>query len=166
MTAMFERVAFIGIGHIGSSLARVIKRDGLAREIVACARRQETLDKVVELKLADRVTTDPADAVRGADLVVIATPLSAYAEIGRAIGVALKPGAIITDVGSVKGAAVRDLLPLLPGDVTFIPGHPVAGTEHSGPEVPGHLLRHRKPPGSRKERGSQSRLGSGGWFRK
>ncbi|HEX4112025.1 MAG TPA: prephenate/arogenate dehydrogenase family protein [Stellaceae bacterium] len=134
MSAMFDRVAFIGIGLIGSSLARVMRRDGLAREIVACARRAETLDKVRALNLADRVTADPAEAVNGADLVVIATPLSAYAEIGRRIGPALKPGAIVTDVGSVKSSAIRDLQPSLPANVHFIAGHPVAGTEHSGPE--------------------------------
>jgi cyclohexadieny/prephenate dehydrogenase len=134
MSVLFDRVAFIGIGLIGSSLARRMRRDGLAREIIACARRPETLDKVRALKLADRVTADAADAVTGADLVVIATPLSAYAEIGKRIGPALKPGAIVTDVGSVKGAAIRDLQPSLPPGVQFIAGHPVAGTEHSGPE--------------------------------
>jgi cyclohexadieny/prephenate dehydrogenase len=130
---MFDRVAFIGIGLIGSSLARLIRRDKLAREIVACARRAETLATVRELGLAERTTTDPADAVRDADLVVIASPLSTYAEIGRAIAPALKPGAIVTDVGSVKQAVIRDLQPLLPAGVHFVPGHPVAGTEHSGP---------------------------------
>lgn len=134
MSIQFERVAFIGIGLIGSSLARRIRRDGLAREIVACARHQATLDTVTKLKLADRVTIDPADAVKDADLVVIATPLSAYAEIGRRIGPALKRGAIVTDVGSVKSSAIRDLKPSLPDHAHFIAGHPVAGTEHSGPE--------------------------------
>ncbi len=130
----FERVAFIGIGHIGSSLARVILRDQLAGSIVACARRQETRDTVLRLKLADAVTEDPAEAVKGADLVVIATPLSTYAEIGKAIAPALKEGAIVTDVGSVKGLVIRELLPLLPQRVALVPGHPVAGTENSGPE--------------------------------
>lgn len=134
-TPPFQRAAFIGIGLIGSSLARVMRRDKLAQEIVACARRQETLDKVRALKLADRVTTDPAEAVAGADLVVIGTPISAYAEIGRRIAGALAPGAIVTDVGSVKEAVVRDLKPLLPAGVQLVPGHPVAGTEHSGPEA-------------------------------
>jgi len=86
------------------------------------------------LKLADAVTADPAEAVKGADLVVIATPLSTYAEIGKAIAPALKDGAIVTDVGSVKGLVIRELLPLLPQGVHLIPGHPVAGTENSGPE--------------------------------
>jgi len=130
----FERVAFIGIGHIGSSLARVIRRDKLAGSIVACARRPETRDAVMRLKLADTVTADPAEAVRGADLVVIATPLSTYADIGKAIAPALQDGAIVTDVGSVKGLVVRELLPLLPKRVRLVPGHPVAGNENSGPE--------------------------------
>jgi cyclohexadieny/prephenate dehydrogenase len=131
----FERVALIGIGLIGSSLGRVLRRNKLAREIVACARREETLEKVRALALADRVTTDPAEAVKGADLIVISTPLSAYAEIGRRIAPALSPGAIVTDVGSVKGAVIRDLKPSLPQGVHLVPGHPVAGTEHSGPEA-------------------------------
>jgi cyclohexadieny/prephenate dehydrogenase len=134
MSMLFERIALLGIGLIGSSLARRIRRDGLAREIIACARRPETLDKVRSLGLADRISADPAKAVADADLVVIATPLSAYAEIGRRIGPALAPGAIVTDVGSVKSSAIRDLKPLLPANVQFVAGHPVAGTEHSGPE--------------------------------
>jgi cyclohexadieny/prephenate dehydrogenase len=135
MTAapLFGRVGFVGIGLIGSSLARLMRRDGLAGEIVACARRRETLDTVLELGLADRVTRDAAEAVRGADLVVIATPLSAYEAVGRAIAPALAPGAIVTDVGSVKQAVIRDLVPLLPAGTHLVPGHPVAGTEHSGP---------------------------------
>lgn len=131
---LFDRVALIGIGLVGSSLARVLRRDGLAREIVACARRQATLDTVTRLALADRVTADPAEAAAGADLVVLSTPLSAYAEIGRRIAPALKPGAVVSDVGSVKAAAIRDLAPLLPPGVHLVPAHPVAGTEHSGPE--------------------------------
>jgi cyclohexadieny/prephenate dehydrogenase len=131
---LFDRVALIGIGLIGSSLARVLRRDSPATEIVACARRPETLAAVERLGLADATTHDPAEAADGADLVVLATPLSAYAEIGRRIGPALQPGAILTDVGSVKQAVIRDLQPHLPPEVHFVPGHPVAGTEHSGPE--------------------------------
>jgi cyclohexadieny/prephenate dehydrogenase len=133
MTQSFDRVAFIGIGLIGSSLARVLRRDGLAREIVACARSDATLNAVKELNLADRVTKDPAEAAKGADLVVIATHLSAYPAIGKRIADVLKRGAIVTDVGSVKQAVIRDLKPLLPAGVHFVPGHPVAGTELSGP---------------------------------
>jgi cyclohexadieny/prephenate dehydrogenase len=132
---MFGRVAFIGIGLIGSSLARLMLRDRLAEEIVACARSRATLDKVEALKLAHRVTDDPAEAARGADLVVVATPLSAYANVAKAIAPALKEGAIVTDVGSTKEAALRDIGAAMPPGAIFVPGHPVAGTEHSGPEA-------------------------------
>jgi cyclohexadieny/prephenate dehydrogenase len=131
---MFDRVALIGIGLIGSSLARALRRDSPETKIVACARRPETLATVRRLDLADATTDDPARAAEGADLVVIATPLSAYAEIGQRIGGVLKDSAILTDVGSVKEAVIRDLRPHLPAGVHFVPGHPVAGTEHSGPE--------------------------------
>jgi cyclohexadieny/prephenate dehydrogenase len=132
---MFPRVAFIGIGLIGSSLARLMIRDKLAGKITACARSKKTLDAVKRLKLADSVTDDPAVAVKEADLVVLATPLSANAEIGKRIAAALKPGAIVTDVGSVKQAVIKDLRPVLPKGVHLVPGHPVAGTEFSGPEA-------------------------------
>ncbi len=130
----FNRVAFIGIGHIGSSLAHVMRRDKLAGSIIACARRQETRDAALRIGIADEVTADPAEAVKNADLVVIATPLSAYLETGKAIAGSLKPGAIVTDVGSVKALVAKELLPLLPKDVHVVPGHPIAGTENSGPE--------------------------------
>jgi cyclohexadieny/prephenate dehydrogenase len=150
----FARIAFIGIGLIGSSLARVLRRESPQTALVACARRAETLAAVERLGLADAVTDDPAAAVAGADLVVLATPLSAYAAIGRRIAPALAPGTIVTDVGSVKGAVIRDLAPLLPDGVHFVPGHPVAGTEHSGPEAGfAELFRDRwciltPPPGT------------------
>jgi cyclohexadieny/prephenate dehydrogenase len=131
---MFKRMAFIGIGLIGSSLARVVRRDGLAGEIAVAARRQETLDAALRLGLADQVTTDPAEAARDADIVVICTPLGAYAAVAEAIAPALKPGAIVTDVGSVKRAAIDAIKPHLPAGVHLVPGHPLAGTEHSGPE--------------------------------
>jgi cyclohexadieny/prephenate dehydrogenase len=129
----FERVALIGIGLINSSLALVLRRDKIAGEIVACARRQETLDTATTLGLCDRTTLDAAAAVGGADLVVLGTPLSAYADIAQTIAGALKPGAIVTDVGSVKQAVIRDVKPHMPQGVHFVAGHPVAGTEHSGP---------------------------------
>ena len=134
-TRLFERVALIGFGLIGSSLARVLRRDSPQTVIVACARSTETLEAVRRLGLADETSADPASAVVGADLVVIATPLSAYGEIGRRIAPALREGAIVTDVGSVKGAAIAALQPELPSRVHFVPAHPVAGTEHSGPEA-------------------------------
>ncbi len=132
---LFQRVALIGIGMIGSSLARVMRRDRLAGHIVACARTETTLAMTGELGLADSVTTDPREAVAGADLVVLATPLGAYRAIVEAIAPRLEPGAIVTDVGSVKAAAIRDIAPHIPDGVHFVPGHPIAGTEHSGPEA-------------------------------
>ena len=131
---VFKRVALIGIGLIGSSLARVLRRDSPGTAIAACARRAETLDAVRRLGLAEEATDDPIAAVSDADLVVLATPLSAYAEVARRIAPALKPGAIVTDVGSVKESVIREVGPLVPRGVHFIPGHPIAGTEHSGPE--------------------------------
>ena len=132
---LFERVALVGPGLIGSSIARVIRREGLADSIVACARTAKTLEAMQRLGLADDVTTDPATAARDADLVMICTPVSTYGSIARQIGPVLKPGAIVTDVGSVKAAVIDDLRPHLPDNVHFVPGHPLAGTEHSGPDA-------------------------------
>lgn len=132
---MFERVAFIGIGLIGSSLARVMLRDRLAGHITVTARTQETLDKVVELGLADHTTMDPTEAVSDADLVMICTPLGSYAAVAKSIGNHLKSGAIVSDVGSAKRCVFRDIAPHLPAGVHLVPGHPVAGTENSGPEA-------------------------------
>jgi cyclohexadieny/prephenate dehydrogenase len=135
MTILFDRVAFIGIGLIGSSLARRMKRDKLAKHIVANARSKSTLDAVKRLKIADTVEPDQMKAARDADLVVICTPMGAYEAVAQTIAPALKPGAIVSDVGSVKGAAIKMLAPHLPKSVHLVPGHPVAGTEHSGPEA-------------------------------
>lgn len=132
---MFDRVALIGFGLIGSSIARVIKRDGLAREIVGCARTPETCRTILDLGLANAVTSDPAAAARDADLVIICTPIGAYRSIAAAIYPHLRKGAIVSDVGSVKQAVIRDVAPFIPPGVHFVPGHPVAGTEHSGPEA-------------------------------
>ena len=131
----FERIALIGIGLIGSSLARVVRRDGLADHIAVCARTHATLDKARALGLADTTTTDPRACVDGADLVVLCTPLGTYGEIARAIAPGLRPGAIVTDVGSAKECVIADVGPQLPEGVHFVPGHPIAGTEHSGPEA-------------------------------
>ena len=130
---LFDRVALIGIGLIGSSLARVIRAQDLAGHIAVAARTQSSLDAAVELGLADSVSLDAAVAAEGADLVVVCSPIGTYGAIGAAISGALKAGAIVTDVGSVKQAAVRDLGPHIPDGVHFVPAHPVAGTEHSGP---------------------------------
>ena len=131
----FRRVALIGIGLIGSSLARAIARRGLAGEVAIATRRQATLDKARALQLGTSYSLDPAEAVAGADLVVIGTPLGAYAEIAERIGPLLEPGAIVSDVGSVKQAVIRDVAPHLAEGVHFVPGHPIAGTEQSGPEA-------------------------------
>ena len=131
----FERVAMIGIGLIGSSLVRVMRRDGLAGHIAVCARKPETLASARELGLADSTTDDPLAAVENADLVVLATPIGAYGALAEVIAPGLKPGAIVTDVGSTKGSVIRDVAPHLPEGVHFVPAHPIAGTEHSGPEA-------------------------------
>jgi cyclohexadieny/prephenate dehydrogenase len=132
--ALFGTVALIGMGLIGSSLAHAIARRGLAGRIVGCARSEATRAKALELGLAEAMFEDPAEAAEGADLVVLCTPVGAYDAVGRAIGPRLAPGAIVSDVGSVKQTAVRDLGPALPDGVHLVPGHPIAGTEHSGPE--------------------------------
>ncbi|HJO69456.1 MAG TPA: prephenate/arogenate dehydrogenase family protein [Rhodospirillales bacterium] len=132
---LFERVALIGMGLIGSSLARVLRRDGLAGQIAASARTQATLDKATALGLCDSATLDAAEAAAGADLVMLCTPIGAYTETAATIAPALKPGAIVSDVGSVKRQVIRDVGPLIPEGVHLVPGHPVAGTEHSGPEA-------------------------------
>lgn len=132
---LFGRVALIGIGLIGSSLARVLRQGGLAGHIAVAARTQKTLDTAKSLGLGDSFTTDPAAAAKDADLVVICAPMSAYAAIAKAIAPALKPGAIVSDVGSVKSVVARDVGPHLPPGVHLVPGHPIAGTEHSGPEA-------------------------------
>ena len=132
---LFGRIALIGIGLIGSSLAHVIRRDGLAGHIAVAARTQQTLDTAVNLGLADSVTLDARQAAQDADLVVLCSPLGAYAGIAADIGPALKPGAIVSDVGSVKQAVIDDVSPHLPDGIHLVPAHPVAGTEHSGPEA-------------------------------
>jgi cyclohexadieny/prephenate dehydrogenase len=131
----FRRIALIGLGLIGSSLARLARREGLAAHIAGAAQSRRTRDKALELGFVDSVHEVPGAAAAGADLVVLCTPLGTYAEIGAAIRDHLVPGAIVSDVGSVKQAAIRDLGPQIPEGVHLVPGHPVAGTEHSGPEA-------------------------------
>ncbi|WP_088344987.1 MULTISPECIES: prephenate/arogenate dehydrogenase family protein [Rhodomicrobium] len=130
----FDHVALIGLGLIGSSISHAIRRGGLAKRITGAARSEETRKIAERIKLCDAVYADPAEAVAGADLVIICTPVGAFGPVAEAIRPALKPGAIISDAGSVKTAAVRDIGPHIPEGVHFIPGHPIAGTEHSGPE--------------------------------
>ncbi|SFZ85743.1 cyclohexadieny/prephenate dehydrogenase [Devosia enhydra] len=132
---MFEKIALVGIGLIGSSIAHGVRRHGLARSIAIATRRQETLDEAEALGLGDSYTTSAAEAVRGADLVILCTPVGAYGAVMAEIGPALEPGAILSDVGSVKAHVVKVVAPHLPEGVHFIPGHPIAGTEHSGPSA-------------------------------
>ena len=129
----FERIAIVGFGLIGSSLGRAIKQHGLAGTLVAVDRDEAARAEILALGLADEITGDLAAGVSDADLVILATPVATYAEIGRIIAPALKPGAIVSDVGSVKQMVLRDLAPLLPAHVHLVPGHPIAGTEKSGP---------------------------------
>ena len=131
---LFNRVALIGVGLIGSSIARAAKAQGAAGSIVATARSPATRKRVAELGLADQVVETNAAAVAGADLVIVCAPVGVCGEIAKEIAPHLKPGAVVSDVGSVKGAIVRDMGPELPAGVHFVPAHPVAGTEHSGPD--------------------------------
>ena len=131
----FSRVALIGLGLINSSLARVLREKTPETEIVGCARSQATLDTAMALGFVDRVTLDPTEAVAGCDLVVLGTPVGTFASLAAKIGPHLASGAILTDVGSVKGAVISALAPHVPAGVHLVPGHPVAGTEHSGPEA-------------------------------
>ncbi|MDH3231931.1 MAG: prephenate/arogenate dehydrogenase family protein [Alphaproteobacteria bacterium] len=131
----FKRIALLGVGLIGSSLARVIRREGLADEVVGLARSEASRKRILELGLVDRAEADPAVAVEGADLVVLALHLGGYEAVGAAIAPALAPGAIVTDVGSAKRAVIDRLGALLPDNAHLVPGHPVAGTEHSGPDA-------------------------------
>src|SRR4051812_13900235 len=133
-TPHFQRVALIGFGLIGGSIARAARLQGLAGEIVTTARSEKTRARVKELGIVDRVVASNAEAVRDADLVILCIPVGACGEVAAEIASHLKPGAIVSDVGSVKGAVVRDMAPHLPAGVHFVPAHPVAGTEHSGPD--------------------------------
>jgi cyclohexadieny/prephenate dehydrogenase len=133
---LFKRLTFLGIGLIGSSVARIAReRKDIAAEIVVNARTQATLDRVMELGFADRVELDPAEAVKGADCVMLCAPVGAFASLAERIAPFLAPGAVLTDVGSTKQSVIRDIGPLVPAGVHFVPAHPVAGTEYSGPDA-------------------------------
>jgi cyclohexadieny/prephenate dehydrogenase len=132
---MFDRIALVGIGLIGSSLARVIRREGLAKHIAISTRSPSTLKRAEELGLGDSYSTDARDAVRDADLVIVSVPVGSSGAVAEEIAAALKPGAILTDVGSTKGSVIAQMQPHVPQGVHFIPGHPLAGTEKSGPDA-------------------------------
>src|SRR6201988_2759714 len=123
------------MGLIGSSIARAARAEGVVRSIVATARSGATRRRVAELGLADQVTETNAAAVQGADLVIVCVPVGQCGAVAVEIGAHLKAGATVSDVGSVKGSVIKDMGPPLPANVHFVPAHPVAGTEHSGPDA-------------------------------
>ena len=133
MSPVYDRVALIGLGLIASSMAHAMKAAGLAGHIAGHAKSEETRQVAAELGFCDSVHATAAEAVAGADLVVLAVPVGAMGEIAAQIAPHLTPGCTVTDVGSVKGAVVEAVAPHLPEGVHFIPGHPMAGTEYSGP---------------------------------
>ncbi|MEK1897893.1 MAG: prephenate/arogenate dehydrogenase family protein [Rhizobium sp.] len=135
MTVQFDRIALIGIGLIGSSIAYDVKRLGLAKEVVIATRSADTLKRAEELQLGDRYTTSSADAAKDADLVIVSVPVGASESVAKEIAGSLKPGAIVTDVGSTKASVIAQMQPHMPPHVHFIPGHPLAGTEKSGPDA-------------------------------
>ena len=133
-TPLFDRMAIIGFGLIGGSIARAARAQGLVREIVTTSLTEASRKRITELGIADRVTATNAEAVKDADLVILCIPVGVCGDVAREIGSALKAGAIVSDAGSVKGAVLREMAPHLPPSVHFVPAHPVAGTEHSGPD--------------------------------
>ena len=133
MSRIYDRVALIGLGLIAGSMSLAARRAGLAGEVVGTSRSAETRAVAREIGLVDRVAESAAEAVKGADLVVLAVPVGAMAEVAAEIGPHLEPGACVTDVGSVKRAVIAAVGPHIPEGVDFIPAHPLAGTEHSGP---------------------------------
>ncbi|RYE53255.1 MAG: prephenate dehydrogenase/arogenate dehydrogenase family protein, partial [Rhizobiaceae bacterium] len=132
---LFPRVALIGLGLIGSSIARGVKTLGLAGELVVHDASVDVRKRVTEIGFADRVAETAADCVRDADIVVACVPVGAYGSVAEQIAPHLKHGAIVSDVGSVKATVLKDMGAHLPDHVDFIPAHPVAGTEHSGPDA-------------------------------
>jgi cyclohexadieny/prephenate dehydrogenase len=143
-TPLFDRVALIGLGLIGSSIARAARHLNLARTLVAIDRDEAVIARVRELGIADEATADPAAGVRDADLVVLCVPVGVYGAVAQAMRPGLKPGCIVSDVGSVKASVIAQVQPHLPEGVAFVPAHPVAGTEHSGPDAGFSTLFHNR----------------------
>lgn len=135
MSVIYQRVALIGLGLIAGSMAHAMREQGLAGEVTGFARSPETRAVAREIGLCDRICDSAAEAVAGADLVVLAVPVGAMGEVMAEIAPHLAQGATVTDVGSVKQSVIEAVLPHLPDGVHFIPGHPLAGTEHSGPRA-------------------------------
>ncbi len=144
MTVLYNRVALIGLGLIASSMGHAMKAQGLAGEIVGFAKSAESRAAALEIGFVDRVAETAAEAARGADLVVLAVPVGAMEAIAAEIGPHLAPGATVTDVGSVKQAVIAAVQPHMPDGAWFVPGHPIAGTEHSGPRSGFATLFHNR----------------------
>ncbi len=133
MTVIYKKVALIGLGLIAGSIAHAIRRAGLSDTISGYARSAETRDIAREINLCDVVCDNMVDAIKDADLVILAVPVGAMAAVAKEIGPHLKAGATLSDVGSVKASVIKNVSPFVPDNVHFIPAHPLAGTEHSGP---------------------------------
>ena len=133
MTIMYEKLALLGLGLIAGSMSLAARRAGVAGQIVGTARSAQTRQIAMDIGLVDAVTDTAAEAVKDADLVVLAVPVGVMGDVAQEIAPHLKPGAVVTDVGSVKRAVIEAVTPHLPDYVHFVPGHPLAGTEHSGP---------------------------------
>jgi len=131
----FNKIALVGIGLIGSSIARAVKEKGLAKDIAIATRSEATLKRAEELGLGTSYHASAVDAVRDADLIIVSVPVGASGTVARDIAPALKPGAIVSDVGSTKASVISQMKPHMPDGVHFIAGHPVAGTEYSGPDA-------------------------------
>lgn len=131
---LFKKVTFIGFGLINSSLARVLKNKKLVERINVYSRTLATRKKIEKLKIADGIFDNASDAVKNSDLVVLGVPVGAYKKLAMEFASSLSPETIITDVGSVKNSVIEDLIKILPNEINFVPAHPIAGTEKSGPE--------------------------------
>ncbi|HMN84854.1 MAG TPA: prephenate/arogenate dehydrogenase family protein [Bauldia sp.] len=132
---IFPRLALIGIGLIGASIALAARTAGVVGHVAVSTRTEKTLRRAGELGLGDSYHLDPAEAVRDADCVILSIPVGASGAVAEAIAGSLKPGAIVSDVGSVKASVVAQMAPHIPAGVHFVPAHPVAGTEYSGPDA-------------------------------
>ena len=135
MNNTFEKVCIVGLGLIGGSIGLAIKRSNISNQITGYARSNSTLERAIELGLVDSVKDNLQDAVNNSDLVILATPLSTFRELVEEMNPFLKKGCIITDTGSAKLTVIEDLKDILPNGVEFVPGHPIAGTEESGPDA-------------------------------
>ncbi|WP_432821460.1 prephenate dehydrogenase [Trichloromonas sp.] len=139
---LVPKMAVVGVGLIGGSLSLALKAAGAVGEVVGVGRGLANLEKALELGVVDSYTQDLAEGVAGADLVFLATPVLTLTQVAAACAPHLKPGAILTDGGSVKGSVAREIEPLMPQGVHFVPGHPIAGTENSGAEAAFATLYH------------------------